>query len=139
MINRVNLALACERVCLYYRIWPWNLRALVKCVMYVVCGCACWACSDYYTIYYDLQHTLQCILTSPAFGRQLFFGQYLFTFLRDCPIWKDSCLPRCCTSAKFDASIVCVVQDNDRTLLRESYRTTKLNERSKNVADLENN
>lgn len=76
MINRVNLALACERVCLYYRIGMWNQTALVKCVMHLVCGCECWACPDYYTIYYDIQHTLQCILNSPAFGRQLFFQKY---------------------------------------------------------------
>lgn len=74
MINRVNLALACEYVCLYYRIWLWNQTAIVKCVMYVVCGYEGWACPDYYTIYYDIQHTLQCILTSPAFGRQAFWA-----------------------------------------------------------------
>lgn len=111
MINRVNLALACERVCIYYRIWPLNQIAIVKCVMYVVCGCADWSCPDYYTIYYDIHHTLQCILTSPAFGRQPFWAIF-FTILRDCPIWTDSCLPRYCISGKFDASIVCIILDN---------------------------
>lgn len=79
MINRVNLALACERVFLYYRIWLWNQTALVKCMMYVVCGCGCWACPDYSTILNDLQHTCQSILTSPAFGRWLFLSNIFHT------------------------------------------------------------
>lgn len=123
MINRVNLALACERVCLYYRIGMWNQTARVKCVMHLVCGCECWACPDYYTIYYDIQHTLQCILNSPAFCRQLFFSEIFLILLRDCPIWKDSCLPRYCISANFAARIVCIALDNRINLLWESYQT----------------
>lgn len=82
--------------------------------------CGVWMCM--LGISWLLYYLLWCIAHTSVYSRSPCFWQAVF-FFRDCPIWKDICLTRYFISAKFDASIVCIVLDNHKTLLWESCQT----------------
>lgn len=88
MINRVNLALACERVCLYYRIWLWNQTAL-KCDVCVVFMCML---DMSWLLYYLLWSTTHISVYSHQLcfwqAAIYFSGQY-FSHSSDCPILEE--------------------------------------------------